>query len=239
MGVVSLGMLTGCSAARPSTAQVQIRTVGSPSGYHAAVLDHAYQVPPLAITTSTGQRRTLEQVLASPGIAVTLVTIGYTSCDDGVCDTVVADSAQALRDLEPHLRSRVQMVMISVDPQRDTTSRLARYMARFAPPREPDLAQRVFALRPDTDAGVSLIAQALGFSVENPAAAPTSPQASTAPAAWAAHGQGHGQGNGYEVTHSSQLVGVNAQGQGVLVWSPQTRTVTNLASDLRTYLEQH
>ena len=61
-----------------------------------------------------------------------LIHFGYTSCPD-VCPTNLAFIAQALRDLKPEERSRVQALLVSVDPERDSLERLREYTAFFHP----------------------------------------------------------------------------------------------------------
>jgi len=58
-----------------------------------------------------------------------LVYFGYTSCPD-VCPTVLLRVGQALESLGS-LSDRVQPIFITVDPARDTTERLSKYMAAF------------------------------------------------------------------------------------------------------------
>lgn len=58
-----------------------------------------------------------------------LVYFGYTSCPD-ICPTVLLRVGQALESLGS-LSDRVQPIFITVDPARDTTERLSKYMAAF------------------------------------------------------------------------------------------------------------
>lgn len=58
-----------------------------------------------------------------------LITFGYTSCPD-VCPTELSTMARALHALGP-LSSRLKLVFISVDPQRDTPQVLAHYTSYF------------------------------------------------------------------------------------------------------------
>jgi protein SCO1/2 len=60
-----------------------------------------------------------------------LVYFGYTSCPD-ICPTVLVRLGQALDSLGP-LADRVQPIFVTVDPARDTTERLSKYMAAFNP----------------------------------------------------------------------------------------------------------
>ena len=57
------------------------------------------------------------------------LTFGYTSCPD-VCPTVLAELSQ-LRLRLGAAAKRVQVVYVSVDPERDTSSRLRAYTEQF------------------------------------------------------------------------------------------------------------
>jgi len=63
---------------------------------------------------------------------VVLLYFGYTFCPD-ICPTSLMTIAQALDGLSADERARVQVLFISVDPQRDTLERLREYAAFFAP----------------------------------------------------------------------------------------------------------
>jgi len=64
------------------------------------------------------------------GKAVVL-SFGYTHCPD-VCPTTLADLAQAMKRLGP-LAERVQVLFVTVDPERDTPQVLAQYVPAFDP----------------------------------------------------------------------------------------------------------
>ena len=63
---------------------------------------------------------------------VVLIYFGYTYCPD-VCPTSLSLLAQALSELAPDERARVQGIFISVDPERDTAARLQEYTPFFHP----------------------------------------------------------------------------------------------------------
>lgn len=63
---------------------------------------------------------------------VILINFGYTWCPD-VCPTNLAIIGSALRSLSPDELARVQVLFISVDPERDDPPRLAEYAAHFHP----------------------------------------------------------------------------------------------------------
>lgn len=57
---------------------------------------------------------------------------GYTYCPD-VCPTTLNDLAVMLDDLGPRMADKVQVVMVTVDPERDTVEQLSTYLNHFAP----------------------------------------------------------------------------------------------------------
>lgn len=79
----------------------------------------------LELTDHTGKPRSLADFR---GKAVVLF-FGFASCPD-VCPTTLADMAQVMRQLGP-LADRVQVLFVTVDPERDTNEVLARYVPAF------------------------------------------------------------------------------------------------------------
>jgi protein SCO1/2 len=57
---------------------------------------------------------------------------GYTHCPD-VCPTTMAELSQALQQLGPADASRVQVLFVTVDPERDTAALMAQYVPAFNP----------------------------------------------------------------------------------------------------------
>lgn len=92
----------------------------------------------LELTDHHGKPRRLEDWR---GKAVVLF-FGFTHCPD-VCPTTLADIAQAVRSLGADAE-RVQVLMVSVDPERDTAESLAGYVTAFDP--------RFIGLRGDLEA---------------------------------------------------------------------------------------
>ncbi|MFZ4408176.1 MAG: SCO family protein [Paracraurococcus sp.] len=62
----------------------------------------------------------------------TLLYFGYTSCPD-VCPTELQTMSAALGMLAPDLAARVRPVFATIDPERDTATRLASYVTLFDP----------------------------------------------------------------------------------------------------------
>jgi len=90
------------------------------------------------LTDATGRTRTLADFR---GKAV-VVFFGYTQCPD-VCPTTLAALAEAMKKLGADA-DRVQVIFITVDPERDTGELLAQYVPAFDP--------RFLGLRGDADA---------------------------------------------------------------------------------------
>jgi protein SCO1/2 len=79
------------------------------------------------LTDHNGQPRTL----ASFKGKVVAIFFGYTHCPD-VCPTTLSDFAAALKQLGP-LGDQVQVLFVTVDPQRDTPELLKLFVPAFDP----------------------------------------------------------------------------------------------------------
>lgn len=79
----------------------------------------------LALSDHNGAHRTLSDFR---GKVVTLF-FGYTQCPD-VCPTNLATMAEVMRQLGPDAE-RVQVLFVTLDPERDTQALLAQYMPAF------------------------------------------------------------------------------------------------------------
>ena len=62
---------------------------------------------------------------------VVLAYFGYTFCPD-ICPTNLGELSLAYRQLTPEQQQQVQILFISVDPERDTPARLRQYVDYFA-----------------------------------------------------------------------------------------------------------
>jgi protein SCO1/2 len=79
------------------------------------------------LTDHNGQTRTLADFRGK----VVAVFFGYTHCPD-VCPTTLSDFAAALQQLGP-LAERVQVIFVTVDPERDTPDMLRAFVPAFNP----------------------------------------------------------------------------------------------------------
>lgn len=80
-----------------------------------------------ALTDHNGKARTLADF---KGKAV-VVFFGYTQCPD-VCPTTMSEMASVMQALGP-LSDRVQVLFVTIDPERDTQALLAHYVPAFDP----------------------------------------------------------------------------------------------------------
>jgi protein SCO1/2 len=99
----------------------------------------------LELTDHNGKPRRLEDFR---GKAVVLF-FGFTHCPD-ICPTTLTDIAQAVKTLGKDAE-RVQVLMVTVDPERDTPEALAKYVTAFDP--------RFLALRGDLEATKKVAAE--------------------------------------------------------------------------------
>ncbi len=79
----------------------------------------------MALVDTAGQPRTL----ADYDGKVKVVFFGFTQCPD-VCPTALAEMAQVMQKLGPDA-DKVQVIMVTVDPERDTPEVLREYVGAF------------------------------------------------------------------------------------------------------------
>ena len=98
-----------------------------PSPFHASDVSAMFTEADFRLTDHNGMTRTLADFR---GKAVALF-FGYTHCPD-MCPTTLADLAQAVRLLGSDA-GRVQVLFVTVDPERDTPEMMAQYVPAFHP----------------------------------------------------------------------------------------------------------
>lgn len=81
----------------------------------------------LSLTDQNGRPRSLQDFRGK----VVVLFFGYTHCPD-VCPTTLAEMAQVMKKLGPEA-DRVQVLFVTVDPERDTPAVLSRYVPAFDP----------------------------------------------------------------------------------------------------------
>jgi len=98
-----------------------------PSPFHASDVSHALTQADFHMTDHNGQPRALADFKGK----VVALFFGYTHCPD-VCPTTLADLAQTMRILGKDAE-KVQVIFITVDPERDTPEMLVQYAPAFHP----------------------------------------------------------------------------------------------------------
>jgi protein SCO1/2 len=91
----------------------------------AGSFDPPRQAPDFALQGSNGRELKLSQYRGK----VVVLGFGFTSCPD-VCPTTLGTLAQARRDLGG-IAANVQVIYITVDPERDVPERMKKYLAAF------------------------------------------------------------------------------------------------------------
>ncbi|MEQ1775293.1 MAG: SCO family protein [Burkholderiales bacterium] len=81
----------------------------------------------LALTDHTGKPRTLADFQGK----VVVIFFGFTQCPD-VCPTTLAEMAKVVKELGTD-GGKVQVLFVSVDPERDTRELLKQYVTAFHP----------------------------------------------------------------------------------------------------------
>ena len=100
-----------------------------PGELHGAVLSVPIPKADFTLTNTAGEPFAFREETQG---YVTLLFFGYTSCPD-ICPVHMANIAAVLRKLPPQTASRVKVVMVTVDPERDTPERLRSWLNAFDP----------------------------------------------------------------------------------------------------------
>ncbi len=98
-----------------------------PSHFHASDVTGKYAQADFYLTDHNGKPRSLSDFRGK----VVVMFFGYTHCPD-VCPTKLADLAQTLRLLGKDA-DRVQVLFVTLDPERDTRELLAKFVPAFHP----------------------------------------------------------------------------------------------------------
>ncbi len=99
-----------------------------PDTFRGTRYDPPLSAPSISLNKADGQPFHLADLKGK----ITLLFFGYTSCPD-VCPTTLAELKQAISMLKEPEQTAVQVVFISVDPDRDTPQRMQDYVSHFNP----------------------------------------------------------------------------------------------------------
>ncbi|SDE22003.1 SCO family protein [Auraticoccus monumenti] len=155
-----------------------------PDRYTGSWLSEGYPVPDVTLSDTSGGHF---DVQTSPSRPVTVMFFGYTHCPES-CTAVLDTLHSALDSLPDHLAGKVQVVVVSVDPDRDSPEALRTWLDRWD--------GSWIGLRGGLDE-VRDLAGAVGVEVGGRRALPD---------------------GGYQVAHGAQLVGVDRDDTARLVW---------------------
>ena len=100
---------------------------GRPHVWHGFAMQPPQPAADFTLTAHTGTQASLHDFRGK----LVLLYFGYTFCP-GICPTTLANVAQVLQQLGARAH-QVQLLMVSVDPERDTPARLAAYISHFHP----------------------------------------------------------------------------------------------------------
>ena len=98
-----------------------------PYTFHGTVLQSPKPAPDFELTANLGQKVSLKDFKGK----VVMLYFGYTFCPD-VCPATLSELRGTMDILDAQAKD-VQVIMISVDPERDTPEMLAEYVTHFHP----------------------------------------------------------------------------------------------------------
>jgi len=99
----------------------------TPYAFHGAILQSPQPAQDFTLMSHMGQRLALSDLRGK----LVLLYFGYTTCPD-VCPTTLAELAKAYKLLGKEAE-QIQVLMVSVDPDRDTPAVMADYVTSFHP----------------------------------------------------------------------------------------------------------
>lgn len=150
-----------------------------------------------------------EGAFKATGDGLMLVYFGFTNCPD-VCPTTLADLRLALEDMDSEQRDRIQVGMVTVDPERDTERVLNGYLGFFFP------EEQFSSFRTLDEAQLAKVEKVFGAS----------------------HRIGKKREDGsYDVDHSALLYAVDSDGVVEVEW-PFGTTPEDMRSDIEQLLDR-
>ncbi|MFI8746222.1 SCO family protein [Pseudomonas sp. NPDC077186] len=90
------------------------------------LLPQSRSLPALSLTNQDGESVAVDQLKEQ----WSLLFFGYTFCPD-ICPATLAQLRQLQGQLPEEARARLRLVLVSVDPKRDTPEQLKKYLAYF------------------------------------------------------------------------------------------------------------
>jgi protein SCO1/2 len=192
VGAVAVaGLLAGCSSTPSSSTALSAQGLTrADDGWYGMPLTIDRSLPEVTLLTTSGRPLRLdEELLGTP----TLLFFGYSSCPD-ICPIHLAAIASAMEQTRTRY-DQLQVVFVSVDPERDTPERIDEFLAFFN--------SRMLGLHAELDVVIDALSQ---LDLPGPIVEGPDPR-----------------GEGDLIGHPAQVIGFDAQGRALRVWPFGTR----------------
>lgn len=180
--------------------------------FHGTAWEPAEPAADFRLTDHTGRTARLSDFRGGP----VLLFFGYASCPD-VCPLTLARLDRVLSGMGPEAED-VRVLLVTVDPARDTPEALARYVSRFEP--------WVTGLTGDPESLEAVRRRYHAYAEP----APPQPSYPGAP-----EHAGHAE-SGAPMNHTPQVFGIDRQGM-IRVLLPMERPEDEIADDIRELLD--
>ncbi len=183
--VAAIAMVLAACSPTTSTALQATGLSAQPDGWRGVPIELDRQLPEVTLSDTAGQPVTLgDEFLGDP----TLLFFGYTHCPD-ICPIHLAAISAAMREVGISF-DEMDVVFVSVDPDRDTPERIDEYLANFN--------SRITGLHAD----IATVEQALAaLDLPGPIVEGPDPR-----------------GEGDLIGHPAQVIGFDSDGQAQRVW---------------------
>lgn len=185
-----LAVVGGACGPASSTSVAAQGLSPQPDGWRGLPLERQRSLPEATLRDIDGHPVVLSEAFVGDP---TLLFFGYTSCPD-ICPIHLAAIASAM-DQAGVTFGQLDVVFVSVDPDRDTPERIEEYLANFDP--------NMTGLRGDLDELTQALAQ---LDLPGPVVEGVDPR-----------------GEGELIGHPAQVIGFDADGQALRVWPFGTR----------------
>lgn len=191
VATLTLALLAGCSAAPSSSTALSAQGLTrAADGWYGMPLAVERSLPTSTLLTTSGRDFRLHEELAG---TPTLLFFGYSSCPD-ICPIHLASIASAMQQTRTRY-DQIQVVFVSVDPERDSPERIDEFLSHFD--------DRMIGLHADLEVVESTLAQ---LDLPGPVVEGPDPR-----------------GEGDLIGHPAQVIGFDASGRAQRVWPFGTR----------------
>ena len=124
---VTVALLAGCAVVAAGAGYGVTRLVPRPPAFHGTTYEPAKAAPDFSLVDHDGRRVSLASFRGEP----VLLFFGFTHCPD-VCPTTLGRLGRIVDRLGDDGKD-VRIVLVTVDPERDTPEALKAYVSRFHP----------------------------------------------------------------------------------------------------------